>query len=363
MAIDSTFAVEDTTGAPDSGPCAQHTARELADGSILLFDNGAASAMCADPGDPDGPRVARTESRVLRIALDEESATATVESSYAPGRFAQFAGSTQAVTGGGTLIGWAFSREEIASEIDAGGNELWRLSDVNPQAGQRYFSYRAHLAVVPDVTAPEVAVESPAAGATYAFGEAVEPSYGCTDRGGSSLQTCAGGAVDTSTAGRHTYEVVATDGDGNTTTTSRSYTVLGQAALPDARIKVKGAGGTRVGDDVYGSAASQRVSTRLTKVGRTRTIVVSLQNDGSSPDRLGFDVKGKKRGFRVKASAEAGETKQLAPGESWTLRIKVTRGSKARPGKKLFLRVPVRSSADPSVRDAVSVKVVARGKG
>lgn len=366
--LDSTFAIEDAAGAPDSGPCAQHTARELDDGSILLFDNGAATEMCSDPADPDGPRVSRTETRVLRISVDEASGTAVVESDYAPGRFAQFAGSTQAVGDDRTMIGWSFSRTEVASEIDAGLTELWRLRDPNPDPSQRYFSYRAHLAVVPDVTAPEVVVESPDDDATYEIGAVVQPTYRCTDRGGSSLATCVAEPVDTSTPGDFTHAVTATDGAGNTTTVTRDYTVLPgpvvpPAALPDAWIKVKG--NAWVGDDDYRSASSQRVSTKVRKTGRSRTLVVKLQNDGAAADRLSYDVQGKKRGFRVRVSTStrSGKTQVLAPGKATKLRITVTRGRKAQRGVALVLRVRARSIADGRLTDAVSARVLARGRG
>ena len=362
--LDSTFAIEDVAGAPDSGPCAQHTARELDDGTVLLFDNGAATPMCADPADPDGDRVARTDTRVLRFSLDEDAGVATVVSDYSPGRFAQFAGSTQAVGSdqGRTLVGWAFSREAIASEIDSAGLEVWQLLDPNPVPAQRYFSYRAHLADVPDVTDPVVVLDVPVAGATYAQDEVVAASYSCTDRGGSSLQTCSGGAVDTSTPGVQTYDVIATDGDGNSTTKTRTYTVR-EASLPDVWVKVKGTGNDWVGDDDYGRPSSQRVSTAVKNIGRSRTLVVRLQNDGTEADRLSYDVQGRKRGFRISTSGRTGTTPVLAPGEAAKLRIKVTRGRTAQPGATLGLRIRAGSIDDGRRTDAVTARVTARGKG
>ena len=58
---------------PYGGPCAQHTAVELANGDIQIWDNGSqvtstdAEPMCPDPADPDGPRVERPFSRVDRV--------------------------------------------------------------------------------------------------------------------------------------------------------------------------------------------------------------------------------------------------------------------------------------------------------
>ena len=62
----SDFTFVDTEGAADGGPCAQHTATELGNGDIMVFDNGAwvPNPLCVDPADPTGPPVARQFSRV-----------------------------------------------------------------------------------------------------------------------------------------------------------------------------------------------------------------------------------------------------------------------------------------------------------
>jgi len=49
---------------PEGGPCAQHTATELANGDIQIWDNGSIAAvgqgkLCPDPSEPDGPRIDR----------------------------------------------------------------------------------------------------------------------------------------------------------------------------------------------------------------------------------------------------------------------------------------------------------------
>ncbi|WP_300404443.1 arylsulfotransferase family protein [Nocardioides sp.] len=366
--LDSTFAIEDAEGATDSGPCAQHTARELGDGSILLFDNGSVTPMCADPADPDGDRVARIDTRILRFALDEETGTAVVQSSYAPGRFAQFAGSTQAVgpEEDRTLIGWAFSREEIASEIDADGQELWRLRDPDPAPEQRYFSYRTHLAEVPDATDPEVVVESPAPGEVFRVGEDVEASYSCTDRGGSSLQTCSVGEIDTSLPGSYDVEVAATDGAGNTTTVTRTYEVEYNGYTPprggraDAWVKLKG--GAWVGRDVYGSSRTQRVTTSLPRPGRAQAVRIRLENDGDGPSSLFYGVSGKLRGFRVKSPSPLGDDVYLEPGERTTLRLTVVRTRKVKPGATLRLTVLLKPNEAEAwnLADEVMVRVRAR---
>ena len=227
---------------PEGGPCAQHTASQLPNGHILIFDNGSSAlgenpSYCVDRSDPLGPTVDRPRSRVVEYALDEEQHTATVAWQFAqPPRYAYFAGSARRLPGGNTLIGWAASRQALATEVSPDGQVLWEL------AGERDFlSYRAWKTLVPDTLDPAVEVSTPAAGATYLRGQVVRPDFGCTDRGGSTLQTCAGSRapLDTSTPGAHSFTVSATDGAGRRTTATRSYTVV-EAAYSRADAWIRG---------------------------------------------------------------------------------------------------------------------------
>ena len=82
-----------------------------------------------------------------------------------------------------------------------------------------------------DGTAPTVEVASPSDGARYTLGQAVTAAYTCADDGGSGIASCvagtpAGGTVDTSTAGTHSFRVTATDGAGNATDAVATYRVL-----------------------------------------------------------------------------------------------------------------------------------------
>jgi hypothetical protein len=81
--------------------------------------------------------------------------------------------------------------------------------------------------------APTVQVGAPTQGARYAFGQSVSSSFRCTDSAGApGISACAdqhghasGSAVDTSTAGTHTFSVTATSKDGYVGTLSVTYTV------------------------------------------------------------------------------------------------------------------------------------------
>ena len=349
---DSTFAFVDD---PYGGPCAQHTASILANGHVLLFDNGSggvfAPALCLDQENPDGDPFIRTQSRAVEYALDEEAKTATEVWSYKPTpRFAPFMGSTTRLGNGGTLIGWGGSTQALASEVAADGTLLWELRVAPPAP---YLSYRASLMHVPDAFAPVVDEVSLADGATYAVGQPVTVDFRCSDVGGSSLQTCGGDVrpgdrLDTSIPGTHTLHLTAGDGAGNTTTVTRRYAVTAsyQPGWKDPRVRA--------------SLRAQRVSSKVT-----------LVNDGSYADA--FVVKGLRGNKELAVRYKLGHrdvtrqilrgtlrTDRLQPGQRLVLRVVVERTDRTRAGDRRRFTVQARSVADPTRSAATEVVVRAR---
>lgn len=310
-----------TFPAGDVGPCAQHTARELPDGDILMFDNGSAdftTAWCVDPADPTGPAVERVQTRVVAYRLHADG-TVTRTFEYARGAgtpdrwFAVFAGSAQRLGNGDTLVGWAAERRALVSEIDPAGQLLWELRDPRPQDEFPYFSYRASKTVVPDVVPPEVAVSVPAAvgGVKYVEGAVVPTGIRCTDRGGSSLQSCDGPAVlDTSTPGERTATFTARDGAGGTTTVTRTFVVLPARRFTATLVSRRGTEGEQL---------TSRVG------GRTR-VTVRVTNTGFRPAALDVSVQSAGRAFRVRPRGVL-TTPVLAPGQSYELRLGAVRRS------------------------------------
>lgn len=227
-------------GDPLGGFCAQHDARILPNGHLLLFDNGAerrdsgalhpqTADMCPDPADPDGARVARPQSRVVEYALNTRSRTATMVWSHQPtGRYAAFAGSAERLPGGDTLVGWWNSEDPagtppLVSEVTPAGVESWSLT------AEGWFSYRAHRGEAPDRIRPDAQVTVPEAGAVYPAGAEVLVDFSCSDRGGSNLGACSGtqanGAALDTTPGQHRLTVTAIDGAGNKRRRHVDYTV------------------------------------------------------------------------------------------------------------------------------------------
>ncbi|WP_436794333.1 CARDB domain-containing protein [Actinospongicola halichondriae] len=85
------------------------------------------------------------------------------------------------------------------------------------------------IVVAIDTAAPEIVIESPVDGATYAHDAEIVADFVCADRGPSGLATCAGDADAGATLepgpGTHTFSVTTTDSAGNTGSASVSFTV------------------------------------------------------------------------------------------------------------------------------------------
>ncbi len=291
------------------GPCAQHTASQLPNGDIMIFDDGSAAGLgdgpnCVNQSDPDGALLERFQSRVTVYHLDTVAHTATLVRSYEPtGWFSWFMGSAQYLAAtGNIMVGWAADTRAVAEEVDADDTPVWRLV-ATPSAGNglTYISYRALKFDVPDTTAPQVAVTVPAEGAAYDHGQRVLTEFTCTDTGGSTLQTCGsalpGRPLDTTTPGAHTMLVTATDGAGNLTTVRRHYTVGPVVHRPD--LSVKDPDGSWLGTRVYGHLSAQTAGWRLRR-GTPARIAFGITNRGSGPDRC--TVEGSRGSAAVRAT-------------------------------------------------------------
>lgn len=387
---DNDFAFQDALGVPvpaEAGPCAQHTAYEVAEDRILVFDNGAfAPKMCVDPADPAGAAVARTPTRIAEWEIDETTHEAKLVWEYHDDdRTAIFAGSSQRLDNGNTLVGWASANvgdhSAIATEVDADGTPVWELRDpidrVPGGSSQGFFTYRAFKAEVPDAQDPVVTVESPAEGATYQLGATPEAVVAdCTDRGGSSLRSCvAPTTLPTGVAGTHSYAVTATDGAGNTTTVTRTYTVLapsptpttptppttppttpaGTPGRPDAQVRT--ADGRFTGVGRYDWSGKHRRAVSLDARTTRGTAWVKVVNRGEEPARFALTRTADSRTFRATLTSPDGVRRSplLAPGQAWTIRVRVERTGRARQGDERVFLVRVRSTTDASLRDAVAV--------
>lgn len=127
-------------GDPLGGFSAQHSARVLSNGNLLIFDNGTLHTVQA--------------SRAVEYHLDEVAHTATLVWSYthAPAIFVQFTGSVQRLANGNTLIGWTFGSPLLATEVSPAGTVVWEgtLNAAGPQVPYRF----TKIASLYDYSAP-----------------------------------------------------------------------------------------------------------------------------------------------------------------------------------------------------------------
>jgi len=98
---------------PLNGFSAQHSVRSLANGDLLIFDNGT--------------RHATQRSRAVEYSLDTSAHTATLMWSYthAPAYWTAFTGSVERYQNGNTLIGWTFGTPLVATEVTSAGATVW----------------------------------------------------------------------------------------------------------------------------------------------------------------------------------------------------------------------------------------------
>lgn len=379
----SDFRFEDD---PYAGPCTQHTASQLENGHVLIFDNGAPDKgnslfpdqyMCPDPEDPSGEPVGRPFTRVTEYALDEATGTARLVWSY-PGvgpdpdehRFAYFAGGAQRLDNGNTLINWASDRTSVATEVTAGGEEVWEVRD--PAGAGVYFSYRAVRAVVPDAIEPEVVVGGFRDGRTVRRGADVTVEHECRDRGGSNLEECGidlpDGRLDTASLGAKTFTVQARDGAGNTTERTLGYTVEPKpVARPDAMIRKPRR--RWVGTGVRGTV--QQVGKAVGPRRRRAVFRVRVDNQGPAATRVRLRGGHGNRHVRVrwfagqrnvtrKVVSGRYRTPRLRAGQRHTLRLVTNRKPRARRGGSKTVRLLAVSVRQPVRRDAVRAVVRVR---
>lgn len=400
---------------PYLGPCAQHTATQLANGNILIYDNGSPeptntffpdSSMCVNPADLTGEPVGREFTRITEYALDTATDEATLVWEYTrgtPAWFAFFAGGVTRQPNGNTLISWASTRTAMATEVTAGKEVVWELEDARTHGlGSPYFSYRGVKGALPDVTDPTATLTMPPSGTTFTQGERVPVVQQCRDTGGSSLVACAAagatnGSLDTGTTGPLTLTLTATDGAGNSTSASRTYQVLPappappstptdsptstptstppvvpvtpqpSTAGPDAAVRAPGGRWVGAGD----RDGRQRASTRIAK--GTKTFRVRLSHDGQGAADLTVRGSAASDGFRVRYLLDGRDvTRKVRRGRlelgvdasaHEVLRVRVTRTRRVAPGAVTTVRVRVASSQEPALRDTVQARVrAARGR-
>jgi hypothetical protein len=127
-ALTSDFTI---AGDPQNGFSAQHCARIIDNGNLLLFDNGTSHATVV--------------SRAVEYKLDESAHTATMvwQFHHAPDIYTQFTGSVQRLQNGNTFIGWTWI-PLVATEATSAGTTVWEASFITPSLPTPYRFTRIH---------------------------------------------------------------------------------------------------------------------------------------------------------------------------------------------------------------------------
>jgi hypothetical protein len=243
----------------------------------------------------------------------------------------------------------------------------------------------AHQILTVDVTLPVVAIDG---GATRSTTDTSPWIEGMTaEQAGTTVHITVGGqnltatvlaggtwSVSATTLSAGPHEVVAsvTDAAQNTGTARQTLTVGPVAPTerfrPDAAIRISK--GSYVGVGTYG--AGQRVTKQLRGKVRTATFEVRVTNRGDATDRMEVVGTARNRGLKVTylvagqnvtdvVTAGRYTTRALAPAESTSLVIKVTRTRAARPDDRRTFVVRAVSSHAPAEGDTVAAVVKVAG--
>lgn len=182
-------------------------------GPAACADNAAPKTNAARVPEPNAAGWNNTDAVVALSAADNKAGSGVREITYS----ASGAGAMPETTVAGPTASLTVAAEGVTT-IN------FRATDNagNVEATQS-------ITVMVDKTAPSVNITSPSAVA-YLLKQMVTAGYFCAD-GGSGLAACVGsapdgGAVDTATAGEHTFTATATDAAGNTANASVVYRVL-----------------------------------------------------------------------------------------------------------------------------------------
>lgn len=277
----------------------------VADGAVLSTSTAGAHTFTVDATDTAGnPSSATT---TYTVQADTTAPTVTLTTPAQGASFAQNAvvnASYSCADTGGSGLATCVGDVADGAPINTAtlGNHTFTVTATDA-AGN--IGTAVHDYVVGDVTAPSITITGPAEGATYTLNQAATASYSCADEaGGSGLATCtgpvaSGAALNTSTAGPHTFTVTATDTAGNRSTATTNYTVLTDTTLPTVSIVSPADGATFT----VGQVVNASYSCADTGGSGLATCVGSVAN-GAAIDTASAGTKA----FTVTATDHAGNT-------------------------------------------------------
>ncbi|MBD3410851.1 MAG: hypothetical protein GF419_11665, partial [Ignavibacteriales bacterium] len=139
---DFAFVGEDDSNAPWYFSM-QHDVRRLANGNILIFDNGNQHSTHV--------------TRVVEYDIDDSTMTATPvwEWSHPDGVKSGHSGNSRRLPNGNTIIGWGSSVQPSVTEVNSAGEIVWEMSH-----DEATYMYRAHRVVWDEQAATESVTRS-----------------------------------------------------------------------------------------------------------------------------------------------------------------------------------------------------------
>jgi glutamyl endopeptidase len=247
--------------------------------------------------------------------------------------------------------------EDLGFPVTADTTYRIAIDGQDAAAGAGTLSWHMDTVTEPDTTGPTITIGSPVNGAVHERGSAVLADFTCSDPSGVTACTgfvADGARINTTTLGRRTFTVDATDARGNTSRLTARYTVVRHRV--DAHVR-RGTERRFVGDDVVNTNGQGQ--SRSTGVARSTaaTFYVRLQNDGTTIDGVTVRGQGSSRNFTVRYFA--GDADVTARVQEGTYRV-----SGMDPGATAPLRVVLRAKAtsprNATVTSTITVSSVGR---
>lgn len=219
-------ALTDCSSASDPGPCvASRSVLPSGDWRLVAHSPQASTWAVATPIG-DGPAPPDTTDPTVDLRTPADGAT------YAQGE-SVIVDYDCADTGGAGLLSCVGDQADGAAlDTSTPGPHTFSVTATDNAGNDTTATVTYTVQGAPtDTTDPTITITNPVDGASYPLGSTVLASYSCADSGGSGLVSCVGSSADgaplpTGSLGSRTFTVTATDGAGNSATTTVAYRIV-----------------------------------------------------------------------------------------------------------------------------------------